>query len=97
LCSNAAMLTAAPRHRLSSATFALLVALGMPGMSGCDDDKPKPADQRSVIEGGKADSEAGKKLEDAKQKIEGAEQKLQERDDRIFEAAQDEKVERGVP
>lgn len=93
------MLTAAPRHRLSSATFALLVALGMfgmAGMTGCDD-KPKPADQRSVIEGGKAESEAGKKLEDAKQKIEGAEQQLQERDDRIFEEAQDEKVERGAP
>jgi hypothetical protein len=93
------MLTAAPRHRLSSTMFALFVALGlsgMSGMSGCDD-KPKPADQRSVIEGGKAESEAGKKLEDAKQKVEGAEQQLQERDDRIFEAAQDEKVERGVP
>jgi hypothetical protein len=91
------MLTA-PRHRLSSATFALLVGLGLGtfGMSGCDD-KPKPADRPSVIEGGKAETEAGKKLEDAKQKIEGAEQQLQERDDRIFEEAQDEKVERGAP
>ena len=77
---------AAPRNRVSSATFALLVAIGI---SGCDD-KPKPAD-------GKPESEAGKKLEDAKQKVEGAEKQLQERDDRVYESAQDEKVERGVP
>ena len=76
-----------------SATFALLVALGI---AGCDD-KPKPGDQRSVIEGGKAESAPGKQLENAKQKIEGAEKQLQDRDDRIYESAQDEKVERGVP
>jgi hypothetical protein len=79
-------MTAVSRFRLSSATFALLVAIGI---SGCDD-KQKPAD-------GKPESEAGKKLENAKQKVEGAEQQLQERDDRIYESAQDEKVERGVP
>ncbi len=80
-----AMPSAAPRRRSSPATFALLVAIGV---SGCDD-KPKP-------EPGKAESAAGKQLENAKQKIEGAEQQLQERDDRVYEAAQDEKVERGM-
>jgi hypothetical protein len=90
--ADAKMLTTAARPRLSSTTFALLVAFAM---SGCDD-KPKPGDQRSVIEGGKAESAPGKQLENAKQKVEGAEQQLQERDDRIYEAAQDEKVERGL-
>lgn len=81
----ATMLSAAPRRRFSSATFALFVVLGL---SGCDD-KPKG-------EPGKAQSEPGKQLENAKQKIHGAEQQLQERDDRVYEAAQDEKVERGI-
>jgi hypothetical protein len=87
------MQTPASRLCFSSAALALLVATGL---FGCDD-KPKPGDQRSVIEGGKAESAPGKQLENAKQKIEGAEQQLQERDDRVYESAQDEKVERGVP
>lgn len=75
------------------ATLALLVTIGI---TGCDD-KPKPEDQRSVIEGGKAESAPGKQLEDAKQKIDGAEKQLEDRADRIYESAQDEKVERGMP
>ena len=79
----------APR---TSAVFVLLAAISL---SGCDD-KPK-GDQKSVIEGGKAESAEGKKLENAKREIEGAEKALQDRADRDYEAAQDEPVERGVP
>lgn len=91
---NAAMRTAS-RHRLSSA-FSATLALVAVGITGCDD-KPKPEDQRSVIEGGKAESAPGKQLENAKQKIEGAEKQLEDRSERIYESAQDEKVERGMP
>ncbi len=78
--------------RLTS-TLALLVVVAL---SGCDD-KPKSGDQKSVIEGGKAESAEGKKLENAKREIEGAEKQLEDRADRMYESAQDEKVERGVP
>lgn len=75
------------------ATLALLVAVAL---FGCDD-KPKSGDQKSVLEGGKAESAEGKKLENAKQKVDDAEQQLNDRADRMYESAQDEKVERGVP
>lgn len=65
-------------------------------LAGCDD-KPKPDDRKSVIEGGKAETAEGKKLENAKREIEGAEKQLEDRADRMYESAQDEKVERGVP
>jgi uncharacterized lipoprotein len=79
--------------RRLSTTLALLVVVAL---AGCDD-KPKPADQKSVLEGGKAESAEGKKLENAKREIEGAEKQLEDRSERMYESAQDEKVERGVP
>jgi hypothetical protein len=50
-----------------------------------------------VLEGGKSESAEGKKLENAKQKVDDVEQQLNDRADRVYESAQDEKVERGVP
>ena len=78
------------RHFATSAVFMFAIAI-----TGCDD-KPK-GDQKSVIEGGKAESAEGKKLENAKREIDGAEKALQDRADRDYEAAQDEPVQRGVP
>lgn len=60
------------------------------------DDKPAP-DRKSVIEGGKPESDAGRKVERAKQDIEGAERQLEERSDRVFEQSQGEQGARGVP
>lgn len=73
-------------------SFALL-ASGV--LSACDD-KPKD-DRKSVIEGGKAESEPGKQLERAKQDIDAAEKQLQDRADEQFEKSAGEQVERGVP
>lgn len=75
--------------------FALLIL--SPGLLACDDDKQPAADRKSVIEGGKAESEAGKKVERAKQEIDATEKLMQDRADENFEKSGGEKVERGVP
>ncbi len=70
------------------------------GLAACDDgpaDPSKAGDKRSVMEGGKAESEAGKKVEHAKERIDDAEKQLEVRDDEVFEKSQGEQVERGVP
>ena len=58
---------------------------------------PPPADNKSVIEGGKAESAAGRKVEDAKREIDATEKQLQDRADDQFEKSAGENVERGVP
>ncbi|KIG16663.1 hypothetical protein DB30_04282 [Enhygromyxa salina] len=70
-----------------------------PGLLACDDDKAKndAGDRKSVIEGGKAESEPGKQLERAKQEIDATEKQMQDRADENFEKSGGEKVERGLP
>lgn len=78
----------------SCCAVAVLLALGP---LACDDQDAAKADRKSVIEGGKPESDAGRKLEDANNKIDGAEQQLQDREDRVFEQSKGEQGGRGVP
>ena len=67
-------------------------------LAACTKDAPPPpADNKSVIEGGKAESAAGRKVEDAKREIDATEKQLQDRADDQFEKSAGENVERGVP
>jgi hypothetical protein len=75
----------------------LALALALTGLACDDKPAPPPAERKSVMEGGKAESEAGRKVERAKQDIEGAERQLEERSDRVFEQSQGEQGARGVP
>lgn len=82
---------------LRSHPFLLASSFALIGLAACDDKPAPPPDRKSVMEGGKAESEAGRKVERAKQDIEGAERQLEERSDRVFEQSQGEQGARGVP
>jgi hypothetical protein len=82
------------RHLRSWCIAMALLALGL---LACDDKPAGKGEGKSVIEGGKPESDAGRKVEDAKQKIDGAEQQLQDREDRVFEQSKGEQGGRGVP
>jgi len=90
------MTPATARVRLAFASAALLVVC-LAGTACDDGPAPKPADPRSVIEGGKAESEAGKQVEHAKERIDDAEKQLEARDEEVFEKSAGEQAGRGVP
>ena len=66
-------------------------------VAACDDSEKveKPAEPQSVAEGAKAETAPGKAVEKGKQQIEAAEKQMEVRDEKIINAANPEKVERG--
>ena len=72
-------------------------------LGACDDDKPadapaeKPAEAQptSVVAGAEAQTAPGKALQQGKQEIEAAEKAMEVRDDKMIDAANPEKAERG--